>query len=146
MKVHNELFSQFRVVYEAFGYATTDEGDYCIVTCSTETLEREIPLFIHTYVNKMFGSIPVLFVAEPFSGGTRYSQLCITYMVSYILGMLVRYYPTHWIALLQGNRGDIMWPTFNRAQQLVEQSYPELVAEMIEDATATGHPARKVDR
>ena len=40
MKVHNELFSQFRVVYESFGYATTDEEDYCIVTCSTETLER----------------------------------------------------------------------------------------------------------
>ena len=39
---------------------------------------------IHTYANKMFGSIPVLFVAEPFSSGTRYSQLCITYLVSYI--------------------------------------------------------------
>ena len=26
-----------------------------------------------------------------------------------------------------------MWPTMNRAQQLVEQSYPELVAELIDD-------------
>ncbi len=146
MKVHNELFSQFRAVYESFGYATIDEGDYCIVTSSTDTLKREFPLFIHTYVNKMFESIPVLFVAEPFAGGTRYSQLCITYMVSYILGMLVRYYPTHWIALTQGDRGDMMWPTINRAQQLVEQSYPELVAEMIKDATATGHPFGVSDR
>ena len=140
MTVNKEPFLRFRAVYEALGYATTDEGSQCIVTCKAETLEKAPPQFVHTCANKMFGSIPVLFVAEPFSSGTRYSQLCITYLVSYILGMLVRYYPTHWIALTQGDRGDSLWPTMNRAQQVVEQSYPELVAEMIYDAIVTGHP------
>jgi hypothetical protein len=47
--------------------------------------------------------------------------------------MLVRYYPTHWISLLQGEKGDALWPTINRAQQFVESSFPELVVEMIYD-------------
>ena len=140
MKVQKKSFMQFSAVYEGLGYATSFEGDWCVVTCETETLKKEFPLFVHRYVDKMFGSIPVLYVAEPFGGGIRYSQLCITYMVSFILGMLVRYYPTHWMALIHGERGDSMWPTINRAQQLVEQTYPELVAEMIDDAIATGHP------
>ncbi len=132
-KVREKPFSQFRAVYENFGYIATSQGDWCIITCDAKTFAKELPLFIHTYVHKLFGSIPSLFLAEPFSGGARYSQLCITYMVSFILGMLVRYYPTHWISLIQGDKGDSMWPTINRAQQLVEHSYPELVTELIND-------------
>jgi len=132
-KVREEPFSQFRAVYEGFGYTATSEGGWCILTCDAETFAKELPMFIHTYMHKMFGSIPSLHLAEPFSGGARYSQLCITYMVSYILGILVRYYPTHWISLIQGDKGDTMWPTMNRAQQLVEYSYPELVTELISD-------------
>ena len=90
-------------------------------------------MFIHTYLRKQFGCIPSLYLAAPFPGGARYSQLCITYMVAYVLGMLVRYYPTHWISLIQGDKGDTMWPTINRAQQFVEITYPELVTEMITD-------------
>ena len=133
-RVREKEFLQFRSVYEGFGYAVTCTKDgSCTVTCDAETFAKEVPMFIHTYMHKMFGSIPVLFIAEPFSGGARYSQLCITYMLSYILGMLVRYYPTHWISLIQGDKGDFMWPTMNRAQQFVEHSYPELVAELIGD-------------
>ncbi len=131
--VREEQFSQFRAVYEGFGYTATSEGLWCTLICGVETFTKELPMFIHTYVHKIFGSIPSLHLAEPFSGGARYSQLCITYMVSYILGMLVRYYPTHWISLIQGDKGDTMWPTMNRAQQYVEYSYPELVTELLSD-------------
>ena len=88
-------------------------------------------MFVHTYVQKMFGSIPNLRLAVPFPGRARFSQLCITYMISYALGMLVRYYPTHWISLINGGKGDLLWPTINRAQQYVEAAYPELVAEYV---------------
>ena len=53
-------------------------------------------------------------------------------MLSYILGMLVRYFPTHWMALIQGDKGDALWPAINRIQQLVENSFPELVVELIQ--------------
>jgi hypothetical protein len=137
-KVNGEQFSQFRNVYEGFGYTVATEDSWCVLTCDAETFKKELPMFIHTYIHKMFGSIPNLCLAEPFSGGVRYSQLCITYMVSYILGMLVRYYPTHWISLMQGDKGDTMWPTMNRAQQFVEHSYPELVIELISDVLKNG--------
>lgn len=130
-KVKRDSFRRFRSTYENSGYTVALEDDWCTVECDTDTFDRELPLLIHTYVEKMFGAIPVLYLAKPFSGGACYSQLCITYMVSYVLGMLVRYYPTHWISLMQGGKGDSLWPTINRAQRFVEQSYPELVAEFI---------------
>jgi hypothetical protein len=46
--------------------------------------------------------------------------------------MLARYYPTHWMALVQGDKGDTLWPTINRAQHYVENAFPELVIEMID--------------
>lgn len=132
-KVNAERFSQFSEIYENIGYTQNTEGDWSTLTCSNETFENHRPMFIHTYIGKTFGTIPSLHLTEPFPSGARYSQLCITYMVSYFLGMLVRYYPTYWMSLTQGDKGDSMWPTINRAQQLVEQSFPELAIELIYD-------------
>ena len=132
-KLRAEHFSVLKPTYETLGYSVASEGDWCILTSSAEKFAKELPLFIHTYVHKAFGTIPQLFIAEPFPGDARYSQLCITYMTAYVLGMLVRYYPTHWMSLIQGDRGDSLWPTLNRAQHFVEESYPELVTELISD-------------
>ena len=52
--------------------------------------------------------------------------------------MLVRYYPTHWTSLVQGENGDIYWPILNRAQNYVENIYPELVLELINDILGKG--------
>jgi hypothetical protein len=135
-KLNEESFLPFSGVYQAYGYNVASEGDLCVLTCPAETFQKQTPLFAHSYINKMFQSIPSLHIAEPFAGGVRFSQVCMTYMVSYVLGMLVRYYPTNWIALTQGGKGDAMWPTIHRAQRLVESSYPELIAEMIADVLA----------
>ena len=132
-KVREEYFSNFMSVYENMGYKIQTDDKWCVLTCDAKTLEQNTPLFIHSYVNKTFGTIPDLHIAEPFQDKFAFSQLCITYMVAYYLGMLVRYYPTHWISLSQGDKGDELWPTINRAQQYIEQTYPELVIEMIYD-------------
>jgi hypothetical protein len=52
-------------------------------------------------------------------------------MLSYILGMLALYFPTHWSALMSGERGDAIWPNINAAQRYVEVAAPELVLEVI---------------
>lgn len=132
-KVRKDQFNAVRQYYELAGYTTIDESDWVSLTADVEAFKTNIPLFIHTYIDKMFGSIPNLYISEPFQQGLCYSQLCITYMVSYVLGMLVRYYPTHWMSLTQGDKGDEWWPTINRAQHFVEQSFPELVIELIGD-------------
>jgi len=132
-KVRKDQFGTFRSYYESVGYSLVDEANCVVLTADAETFRKNLPLFIHSYIHKMFGSIPTLYISEPFWSESRYSQLCITYMVSYFLGMLVRYYPTHWVSLTQGDKGDEWWPTVNRAQQFVEQSFPELVVELIGD-------------
>lgn len=125
-------------VYGELGYAVAGAGTCHSITCDSSTVSMEPPMFVHSYVHKMAGAIPYLHLAVPFRRGARFSQLCITFMLSYVLGMLVRYYPTHWIALINGGQGDLLWPTVNRAQQYVENIFPELVAEFV--AFATDNP------
>lgn len=101
------------------------------VKCDSKTFCSNTPLFLHKYVNKAFNAIPQLYIVEPFENNICYSEIAICYMVGYILGMLVRYYPTHWNALVNGSSGDVYWPVLNRAQHYVENVFPELIIELI---------------
>ena len=138
IKVATKGFKVFEDVYAAGGYVITDTGQVSILTGDDNTFSNQSPQFMHAYVNKIFGAIPNLFLVAPMPNGSRYSQLCMTYMVAFVLGMLARYFPTHWVSLSQGDKGDALWPTLNQAHRLVAESFPELVAEMIEDILA--HP------
>ena len=117
--------------YRNLGYAIAIDDNRVLITCKSRTVSEQPPMFVHAYVQKALGIFPNLKLAVSFDGGVRFSQLCITYMMSYVLGMLVRYYPTHWIALINGSKGDLLRPTINRAQQHVENAFPELVAEYV---------------
>ncbi|MEQ1696161.1 MAG: YaaC family protein [Hyphomicrobiaceae bacterium] len=136
IKIPTKAFEVFKSDYAAVGYNMQDAGELTIMTGSPDLMNEHTPQFAHTYVHKMFGAIPNLFLVAPMPTGNRYSQLCITYMVGYVLGMLARYFPTHWVALAQGEKGDALWPTLNQAHRIVEETFPELVAEMIEDILA----------
>ena len=131
VKVYEKDFVGLSDYFTSQGYTSSLDGKWCVLSCDAETAQKVSPLFIHTYLDKQFGRIHRLYMAEPFPGGACYSQLCITYMVSFILGMLARYYPTHWMALINGSKGDSIWPAMSRAQEVVEHTYPELVAEFI---------------
>ncbi len=115
------------------GYYVSRSGEYAVLTGGTDLFSESPPQFMHAYLTKTFGRIPNLFLIAPINREKRYSQLCMIYMIAYILGMLVRYYPTHWIALIHGERGDAIWPALNQAQRVVEETFPELIAELIED-------------
>jgi len=132
-KTKKSDFDSFRSFYESAGFVISDETDWAILTADNKKFSENLPQFVHSYIHKTFGTIPALYLSEPFQGSARYSQLGIAYMVSYVLGMLVRYYPTHWVSLTQGDKGDTWWPTTNRAQHFVENSFPELVIELIGD-------------
>ena len=121
-------------VYGKLGYDVGGDGNSGSIRCESDTVLRdEPPMFVHAYMHNVMRPIPIpdLYLAMPFPGSIRLSQLCITYVISYALGILVRYYPTQWIALINGGKGDLLWPTINRAQQYVESTFPELVAEYI---------------
>lgn len=137
-KVVAEDFERFRGGYEPAGYEVKLSGTEATLTGSAEVFGSETPQFIHTYVQKTFGSIPHLFIADRFADKVCHSQLGVTYLLSYFLGMLCRYFPTHWISLIQGEKGDAHWPILNRAQHYVEQAYPELVIELLQDIVEHG--------
>lgn len=132
-KVLAAPFSVFRSHFVDHGFVTADDGDWVNLKCDRNTVYAHTPYFVHAYVHKVFGTIPRLHLAKPFTDNAVFSQIAVTYMVAYVLGMLVRYYPTHWVSLSQGEKGDIWWPTLNRAHGLVEQSFPELIIEMIDE-------------
>jgi hypothetical protein len=137
LKYREDAAADLKSFYVSKGYTASSDAGWCTLNADAKTFDEHIPLFIHSYIHKHFGSIPSLFLSLPFASGARYSQLAITYMVGYVLGMLVRYYPTHWMALFQSEKGDTWWPTINRAQHIVEVSFPELVIELIQDILKT---------
>jgi hypothetical protein len=139
IKVPSKTFKGFEQTYSTVGYDVKESGEWTTVTGSADLFSQKTPQFMHAYINKTFGTIPNLCLVEPMPSGNRYSQLCITYMIGFVIGMLARYFPTHWVSLAQGNKGDALWPILNRADRVVEESFPELVAEMIEDMLA--HPS-----
>jgi hypothetical protein len=49
-------------------------------------------------------------------------------MLSYFLGMLVRYFPSRWIALLRNEKGDVAQPILIAAVNAIETDYPILAA------------------
>lgn len=129
----NSQFESIKHTFEELGYTTINSNQIYELNCSSEIFTNNLPLFLHKYVNKMFGSIPVLHIVQPFDGKNYYSEIALTFLLSYYLGMLVRYFPTHWNSLVQGENGDIYWTVLNKAQNYVETVYPELVIELISD-------------
>lgn len=70
-------------------------------------------------------------VIEDFPAGDRISELFRTYLISYALGMLVRYFPSKWMALLRNEKGDAAMPLLVAAMNLVESDFPKGIAEVL---------------
>lgn len=120
--------------YQIYGYEISEIDKECIsLSCPADLFCQKTPLFLHCYIDKMFGSIPRLCIAEPLNCACEYCEMGICYLVSYFMGMLSRYYPTHWVSLINGGPGDYLWPIINRAQNYVETVFPELIVELIHE-------------
>ncbi len=122
-----------QTIFERLGYNVKILNNNYELSCDYDFFANNLPQFLHKYVNKQFGAIPSLYIVESFDNKPCFSELSLAFLLSYYLGMLVRYYPTHWCALVQGEKGDIYWTVLNRAQNYVENVYPELVIEFLND-------------
>jgi hypothetical protein len=134
IKVNADRLKNFESEFSEAGFSISYSGSSAVITVNAQGFEINTPQFLHSYVHKMFGAIPSLHLVSEFGPGVKYSQIAVTYVLSYFLGMLARYYPTHWTALMMGEKGDLLWPSINAAQRYVEIAFPELVLEMIEDS------------
>lgn len=120
-------------MYKRNGFKCMSKGNGFKITYTSEQINNYVPQFLHKYVQKDFGTIPSLYLVAPFEENMRLSEIAVVFLMSYYLGMLVRYYPTHWISLIQGDNGDGYWPVLNRAQNYVMQVFPELCMELIQE-------------
>ena len=120
--------------YRNIGYAIKeiDSSRYSF-GCSIDLFALKPPYFFHSYIRKTFGCIPQLYIAVPLNCACYYCEMGICYLISYFMGMLSRYFPTHWVSLVNGGPGDRLWPIINRAQNYVESVFPELIVELIQD-------------
>lgn len=71
------------------------------------------------------------FIIENFPNGDRLSEILRTFLLSYILGMIVRYYPSRWMALLRNEKGDAAQPCLRATSKVVADDFPRLVVETL---------------
>ncbi len=83
------------------------------------------------YANPAFLNIGVLWLTALYPGGVKLSKIITLFSLSYMLGMLVRYYPMQWTALIRGQIEDSALPTLAAAVDLVEHDYPQLVLDFL---------------
>jgi hypothetical protein len=113
--------------FEALGYTVSSDGKSHDVAATPNVFCNAYLQFVHKHKGP-FG-IPDLHVAERLWNGS--SEICMTFKLSYILGMLARYYPTHWMALVNGSKGDRYRALILQAQRVIESSFPILISELI---------------
>ena len=70
-----------------------------------------------------------------FPNGDRMTEFFKLYLTSYCLGMLCRYYPSVWFALLQHAKGDFAYPLLVAAVEAIETEFPEYACHQL-----TGYP------
>ena len=71
------------------------------------------------------GSGEYMVVMLDFSNGDKLTEFVKLYLVSYILGMLVRYHPSIWTALLRNEKGDFAQPLVVDAVEAVEDQFAQ---------------------
>ena len=60
-----------------------------------------------------------------FPNGDKLTEFIKLYLVSYTLGMLARYHPSMWTALLRNEKGDFAQPLLVNAVQAIERDFAE---------------------
>ena len=60
-----------------------------------------------------------------FPNGDKLTEFIKLYLVSYTLGMLSRYHPSMWTALLRNEKGDFAQPLLVDAVQAIERDFAQ---------------------
>jgi YaaC-like Protein len=75
------------------------------------------------------------YIVAPIAENYKFSSLISYYILSYFLGMLVRYYPSQWLSLIYRSKGDFTFPILIKAINILEVKFPELILEELEFGT-----------
>ena len=70
-------------------------------------------------------------LAEDFPNGDRLSEFLKLHLISFVLGMLARYFPSKWIALIRHDAGSSAQPLLAKAIRSIETDYVREIAQQI---------------
>ena len=71
------------------------------------------------------------YIIQDFPNNDRLPRYVILYLYAYILGMLVRYFPTKWMSLVNGEKGDAARPLIYEVIDLIECDWPGAVTKSL---------------
>lgn len=72
------------------------------------------------------------FAMKKMSFGGELSKLVSAFALSFSIGMLSRYYPSHWMSILNNQRHNASLPTLVTALEHTEEAVPRMVVEFLE--------------
>jgi hypothetical protein len=72
------------------------------------------------------------YIVEPLQEDIQLSSLSLLYTVAFSMGMLVRYHPSRWADVSKYGSHDSVFPILSAASDLIQQKYPLLVLQEIE--------------
>lgn len=78
-----------------------------------------------------YGSGDFCSVIEDFPNGDKLTEFIKMYLIAYIIGMLVRYFPSKWISLLKNEKGDFAQPLLTEAVNAIEMHFAEEVLKQL---------------
>lgn len=72
-----------------------------------------------------------------FPNKDKLSEFFKLYLTSYVLGMLARYYPSMWMALLRNTSGDFAQPILLKAVEAIESDFPAELSRQVPQHPST---------
>lgn len=117
------------------GFMQSDDAGDALIFVHQDNSAREFAkkLFpVSHYNNGEFMSVIL-----DFPNGDKMTEFFKLHLVSYCLGMICRYFPSIWMALLRNEKGDFAQPLLIRAVEAIEDDFPENVLHQL-----TGHPKK----
>ena len=118
-----------KIIREFFGTYIEDmkEDDVCFII----TTLASFPFLSWDFINDSPLGIGCQAIVSPFSSDCHLSKPVATFMLSYILGMLVRYYPSRWMALVRNEKGDAIFPTLLKSISYIETRFPQMIVDLL---------------
>ena len=89
------------------------------IPASGEDRKKLAPMFVN---QKGLG-----FLIRPFPNGDNLIDIHRIYISSYIIGMLCRYFPSHWTSILNSQKGDLARSVIISSIYNMETTFPKLI-------------------
>jgi hypothetical protein len=74
-----------------------------------------------------------MFFVSPLDDRTRLSSFASLYIIGYTMSIMARYYPSSWLSIINRNRGDFAYPIMKAALSLVQDKFPELILQRLQN-------------